>query len=318
MSGADRSSTSDLSGTMVSMDAEELRRVRARGREIVLDLLGVEPDVSALIDAADGCLGVERSRRCVDLVRDMALSQRHRGLSAMAALVMGTRELGVGWWSRPREDPIRSRPRQPAAVTPDQRLAAHSVDSRDWSSPVVELGWWIADDVAEAQWGPLVDEVDLNDPRGVDRVRHIPADAVPGQRVTVSFDPGSVIDAVVEVRDEGVLGTRLVDDVRFSAPAELDWAWAVSIAPPGPFPLAGDSPMTYGAAVDPQEADRLRGEASSWGWPQYDLGPPWRTRADLCAALARLGWPWLNGLARSHEWEKAARRLLDGDGFEAT
>jgi hypothetical protein len=293
------------------MDARQRETTRAAARATVRDHLGIGPDLEALLDSARACLGIDRLDRCVELVRGMRLSQRYHGLSAMAALVSGTKELGEGWWVRPHEDPVGRPERTSARETPDQRLASASPsEQRVWTPAMVELSWWIADDAAVAAWGPLVDDVDLNDPRGLDRIR-LPASAEIGQRLMARFDPGGVIDVIVEARDDGALGSRLVDETRHSTPAEVDWAWAVALPPPGPFPLPGDSPQVYGSAVDRGEAERLREEALSFGWLPNEVGPRWETRQDLCSALARLGWPWLDGSAASQAWERAASNLLD-------
>ena len=69
------------------------------------------------------------------------------------------------------------------------------------------MGCWIADDVAVDLWGPLTDEVDLNDPRGIDRVC-LPPEAVAGQQLVAHFDAGGVLDVVVEKRSGGALGSR--------------------------------------------------------------------------------------------------------------
>lgn len=159
-------------------------------------------------------------------------------------------------------------------------------------------------------WGPLVDEVDLNDPRGVDRVA-APPGASEGQRFAAHFDVGGVVEVIVEQRDGRTLGTRL-GPTHHSTPAEADWAWGVACQPPGPFPVPGDIPDPYAEAVDPQLANELRDEASRLGWDLMWLGPVWRTRGDLCEALAKLDWPWLDGHATSLQWRKLMERAIDG------
>ncbi len=285
---------------------------RARGRALLLEHLGFEePTVSSLLGAADGVLGRERAVRCVELVQRMQPTQRYQGLSSLAALVMGTRELGSDWWTVPHRDPV-TRLHREGPITPDQRLAAGpSPDEPAWRSPILELGHWIADDAAVAAWGPLVDEVDLNDPNAIDRIRNLPADAKVRQRLTAHFDAGGVVDAVVEEREGGVLGTRLVGQSRYSTPAEVEWAWGVALRAPGPFPLPDDPESLYGSAVEPAGAERLRAEALGFGWSPDDVGPPWTTRGDVCAALARLDWPWLDGAAATSQWGREAAELVD-------
>jgi hypothetical protein len=197
--------------------------------------------------------------------------------------------------------------------TPDELLfQADSVGAGSWPPTLVEIGWWIADDVAVDLWGPLIDEVDLNDPRGVDRVR-LPPEAVAGQQFVAHFDAGGVVDVVVEARAGGTLGSRLGAD-RSSLPADVNWAWGVACKPPGPFPLPGDEPDPYSVAVDLDAAQRLRSEAEERGLTVDALGSSWRTRGDVCAALARLGWPWLEGDARSFDWRRRVDALIDGPG----
>jgi hypothetical protein len=243
----------------------------------------------------------------------MRLSQRYQGLSALAALVAGTRELGLDWWTRPHQEAVAARTTGHGLMTPDRRLDNAAVSEQtNWPATVVELSSWVADDVAVAAWGPLVDDIDLNDPRDTDRIREIPAGAQVGQRLAARFDVGGVVEAIVERRDGGELGTRLVNPTRYSTPAEVDWAWAVALPPPGPFPLPGDPSDLYEAAVDAHDAERLRSCALALGWPPAEVGSSWLTRGDVCAALARLGWPWLKGGAQSHEWVREATALLDG------
>lgn len=289
------------------MDAEQLERTRSAGRALVRQHLRFEPELPALLDAAEACLGSDRLDRCLELIRVMPLSQRYQGLSALASLVAGTRVLGHEWWIQPHQEPVAARGTRKELTAPDQLLDnAALAEQRDWPATVVELGSWIADDVAVAAWGPLVDDIDLNDPRDIDRIRIDPSDAQVGQRLTARFDVGGVVEAIVERRDGGELGTRLSDETRYSAPAEVDWAWAVAVPPPGPFPLPGDAPDVYDSVVDP-----LRTRALELGWAPADVGSSWRTRGDVCSALARLGWPWLDGTARSHEWERAVTALVD-------
>lgn len=290
-------------------EADRFADTRAAGRAILAEHLGLDAvTVPSLLDLARATLGKKRSDRCVELARGFRLTQRYQGLSAIASLVAVTLHLGEEWWSRPHRDPVTS-PLDDAGPTPDEHLTeAASIDAGTWPPPLVEIGWRTADDVAVDLWGPLIDEVDLNDPRGFDRVQ-LPAEAVAGQRFVAHFDAGGVVDVVVEPRG-ATLGSRLGEH-RYAVPAEVDWAWGVACKPPGPFPLPGDEPDPYQAVVDTDAVQALRNEAKERGWTDDELGPIWRTRGEVCAALARLDWPWLEGDTKSYEWRKRVEALVD-------
>mgnify|MGYP000284685890 CR=1 FL=1 len=129
------------------------------------------------------------------------------------------------------------------------------------------------------------------------------------QRFVAHFDAGGVVDVVVEPRG-ATLGSRLGEH-RYAVPAEVDWAWGVACKPPGPFPLPGDEPDPYQAVVDTDAVQALRNEAKERGWTDDELGPIWRTRGEVCAALARLDWPWLEGDTKSYKWRKRVEALVD-------
>jgi hypothetical protein len=285
---------------------------RTSWRAIVAEHLGLaQPTVPGLIESASVQLGTTRADRSVGRVRHMRRTQRYRGLSALAALVVGTRQLGQEWWSSPHGSPVTPRRHTDRAVTPDEHLAAAAgSDERSWLPIVVELGHWIADDVAVAMWGPLIAEVDLNDPRSTDRIKDLPADLPVGSVVTAWFDTGGVVDAVIEQRD-GALGSQLVaESSRYSPPAEVDWGWAV--ARPrrarSPFPAMAQTPTTPSLT---RRRPALLRMGRQLDVADQGLGLPWRTRGDTCAALARLDWPWLRD-TRVLEWVRAVEALIDG------
>ena len=153
---------------------------------------------------------------------------------------MGTRELGVGVVvaspPRPGDTGCTGRGRSPP--TSGWRRSRRRREP-SWHSAILDLGNWIADDAAVAAWGPLVDEVDLNDPNAIDRIQNLPSDAEVGKRVTAHFDAGGVVDAVVEEREGGVLGTRLVGKSRYSTPADVNWGWGVALRRARAVPAAG-------------------------------------------------------------------------------
>jgi len=288
------------------------QETRTRGRAILAVHLGIdEPTVPVLLAMAREVLGPDRAQRCVEHARQIKLTRRYHGLAAIASLIAGTRQLGQTWWSRTHVPPVDSTNAPARQLAPDERLASSTSVDGMWPPTLIELGYWVADDAAVAPRGPLVDEVDLNDPRAIDRIRRLPADVAVGDRLTAHFDAGGVVDAVVEERDGGVLGTRLDGESRYSVPAEVDWAWAVALPPPGPFPLPGDEADPYVMAIDGREARDLRAEAQRLGWQESDLGPTWTTRGDVCAALAHLDWPWLDGGAETFEWTRRMEALVD-------
>ncbi|MFD0665050.1 hypothetical protein [Thermocatellispora tengchongensis] len=175
------------------------------------------PTVATLARESERALGAERTRRCLDLVRWAPLTRRSAELAALAGLLIGTRELGTGWWERSRGGKL---------PPPDEVV---------WSSTAIEpwvdltvlemLAAWIADDSADARWGGAVGSVDLNSWQAEDRVR-LPAGVKPGERLVVSFDAGGRLDAVVVRRADDGLGSNLdFSSLRYSRPAEAQWSW---------------------------------------------------------------------------------------------
>ena len=294
------------------MPSERYAEPRARGRALVLEHLGLdEPTVPALLSVADDVLGAERVARCVELIQDMRFTQRYQGLAALASLVVGTRELGADWWTLPHRDPV-TRLHRDGPITPDQRLVEVPPPAEpSWHSAILDLGHWISDDAAVAAWGPARRR---GRPERPERHRPHPEPAPRcggwkagdgplrrgwrgrrGGRGAGGRRPRHPVGGQVPVLDAG---RRQLGLGRRSAA-------------PGPFPLPGDPESVYGAAVDPERAEKLRAEALAFGWAADDVGAPWVTRGDVCAALARLDWPWLEGDGKSHEWAKATEELID-------
>ncbi|GAA5079788.1 plasmid stability protein [Thermocatellispora tengchongensis] len=277
---------------------------RNQARQLIRDLLGEErPTVATLARESERALGAERTRRCLDLVRWAPLTRRSAELAALAGLLIGTRELGTGWWERSRGGKL---------PPPDEVV---------WSSTAIEpwvdltvlemLAAWIADDSADARWGGAVGSVDLNSWQAEDRVR-LPAGVKPGERLVVSFDAGGRLDAVVVRRADDGLGSNLdFSSLRYSRPAEAQWSWGVA-AGLGPHPLEGEDPDPYAAQVDRSSADTLRSWALRHGATVEQTGDPWRRKGEVVAAIERVDWMWRSG--EWFAWWRAVSALVDGDG----
>lgn len=153
------------------MVQEDAKDASAEGRRLVRALLDVDPlTVDALLTVAHDVLGPERAEHCVTLVRAGRLTRRSHLLAEVAAVVVGTRHLGVGWWARPHRR--ADRPGEWQEGPPPDEVLVRGVAPRRWrSASVLEvLAWWSADDVADALWGPPIDFVDLNSTRSTDRI----------------------------------------------------------------------------------------------------------------------------------------------------
>lgn len=178
-----------------------------------------------------------------------------------------------------------------------------------------EYSYLIADAVAE----PAVDFVDLNSSVAADGLR-MPDDARPGRAYPMSFDPGGLLDAEVIQHPDGTLGYRLdLETVRFSAPAEIDWAvgilWQdrVVLLPGEQAGTAGD-PLAKAIGNDLAETvDILRARARDHGVGE-GTRERWSTLRDLDNARGLIsraagGNDWL--------WSCAAAAILDGEAEEA-
>ncbi|MGW4665112.1 hypothetical protein [Streptosporangium sandarakinum] len=275
---------------------------RTEARRLVTSLLGTErPQAGALLREAEAALGAGRVEHCVELARGAPLTRRSTELSAVAALLVGTRDLGEEWWRRPRGDKL------PA---PDEALAAATAIDPWTDLTVLEmLAAWIADDAADEVWGPPAASADLNSWQAEDRVG-LPPDAEPGRRLVVAFDAGGRLDALVVRRPDGELGSNLdFASLRYSRPAEAQWSWGVA-AGLGPHRLEED-PDPYAEPVDDAAARTLRAWALDNGASAGQVGEPWRTRGDVVAAVDRVDWMWRSG--EWFAWWRAVSALVDGD-----
>jgi hypothetical protein len=276
---------------------------RNEARRLVRSMLGVDrPTADGLLGEVRTVLGDDRTDRCAGLVRAAPLTRRSAELAALAGLLIGTRELGAGWWGRERGGKL---PR------PDEMLVS-PVAIEPWTDLTVleTLAAWIADDAADAEWGPAVGAADLNSWQAEDRVE-LPPGTAPGRRLVVSFDSGGRLDAVVVRRRDGELGSNLdFASLRYSRPAELQWSWGVA-AGLGPHPVSDEHPDPYDVSVDGSAADALRSWALRHGATQAQVGEAWRVRGDVIAAIERVDWMWRSG--EWFGWWRAVSALVDGD-----
>lgn len=223
-------SLSDDPGYVGAVEADDSAVKKARAASHVRDVLGIEPTADALLARLASQLGPSEIGPILEGIRHSSPDRREYAVAGVAAASLAMDHLGSGWWTTRRHrfnlaelpeddgspaDLIRSRPRlrQPGETGP-------------WIDPPAEvLGYWAEDDVADHLWGQPVAYVDMNSSQPVDRVP-APASARVGDRLVLTFDPGSRIDAVVERRLDGTLGTRLdMNSLRSSPPADLWWNW---------------------------------------------------------------------------------------------
>ncbi|MEU9884158.1 hypothetical protein AB0M95_04290 [Sphaerisporangium sp. NPDC051017] len=276
---------------------------RTQARRLIHDLLGEDhPAAASLLAAARDALGDDRAARCAGLAQGAPLTRRSSELAAIAGLLVGTGVLGAGWWSSGRGGKI------PA---PDEVLASGTAIEPWTDLTVLEmLAAWIADDAADAAWGPPVGSVDLNSWQAEDRVEP-PLDATAGTRIVAAFDAGGRVDAVVVERPDGSLGSNLdFSSLRYAGPAEAQWSWGVA-AGLGPHPLPGEDPDPYAVTVDQRVAETLRRWALRHGATLEQIGPWWQAKGDVIAAVERADWMWRSG--EWFAWWRAASALVGGD-----
>jgi len=278
---------------------------RTEARRVVRNLLGEEhPTADALIADARPVIGEERADRCFGLALGASLTRRSAELAAIAALLVGTRELGAEWWTRPRDGKV------PA---PDEVLRT-AVAIEPWTdlTALEMLAAWVADDAADTLWGRPVAEVDLNSWQAEDRFE-LPAGVRPGQRLVVHFDAGGRLDAVVTRRPDEDLGSNLdFQSLRYSRPAEALWSWGVA-AGLGPHRLPGEDPDPYAKPVEERAARILRDWALRHGAGPDRLGERWETVGDVVAAIERVDWMWRSG--EWFGWWRGVSALVDDSAY---
>lgn len=278
---------------------------RTEARRVVRNLLGEDhPTADALIAAVRPVIGDERCDRCVGLALGASLTRRSAELAALAALLVGTRELGEQWWTRPRGGKL------PA---PDEVLHT-AVAIEPWTdlTALEMLAAWVSDDAADELWGRPVAQVDLNSWQAEDRFG-LPPGVRPGQRLVVHFDAGGRLDAVVTRRSDDNLGSNLdFHSLRYSRPAEAQWSWGVA-AGLGPHRLPGEKPDPYARRVDAYAARVLRAWALRHGVTDQQLGERWETVGDVVAAIERVDWMWRSG--EWFGWWRGASALVDDSAY---
>ncbi|NUW31043.1 hypothetical protein HTZ77_06360 [Nonomuraea sp. SMC257] len=278
---------------------------RTEARRVVSNLLGAErPTAEALVADARAELGDERTGRCLDLALGAGLTRRSAELAAVAALLVGTRDLGAQWWGRPRG----------GKLPPPDEVLGTAVAIEPWTdlTALEMLAAWMADDAADAVWGPPVAEVDLNSWQAEDRF-DLPGGVRPGDRLVVHFDAGGRLDAVVTRRPDDELGSNLdFQSLRYSRPAEAQWSWGVA-AGLGPHRLPGEDPDPYAREVDADAARILRDWAVRHGATLEQAGEPWRTVGDVVAAIERADWMWRSG--EWFGWWRGASALVDDSAY---
>ncbi len=255
----------------------------------------------ALFDLAGDVLGGSRAARSLELARLAPLTRRWVVTWAIASLIIGTRALGLDWWSRHHED-LGADGTWLDRGTPDALLTAGHAPGpgkEDGRSCLALLGNWIADDAADSLWGRPIDFVDLNDYRGDDRVR-LPPGAKPGDRFVASWDPGGRVLVDIVYRDgaadpeaekkglrRGPVGSTL-GKAEYHDAYEAGWAWSVATHT-GPIRLPGEPVRgpgdPFAVPIDPGVAARLHKWAIDHGAAADELGGMWRTKGDVVAMI---------------------------------
>jgi len=301
---------------------------RGKAAEQARVVLGIHDlGTTALFHLADAILDPRRSARCLELVRLVRLTRRCDATSAVAELIVGTRDLGIDWWSRVHQE-MTGPGRWVGRGTPDELLATAPGSASEAEMRLNRLGDWASDDAADAKWGRPIDFVDLNESGADDRL-HLPDGITERDRVVASFDPGSRVWAAIVRRDkpdeaaqdrEGYrrngLGSVLAEH-EFINVAEIGRAYAIATNT-GPIYLpdetAGGHGDPFADLVQPEAAERLR----SWALKHdKEIAEQcrWLTRGDVWSACFRLGLPY----SRTGEWwsfERAATAVVDGEGAE--
>lgn len=265
-----------------------LSETRSRASADIRRQLGLEDLTSArLLDLSRAELGDDRTERLLGLARAVPLTSRAQALASIAALIVGTRQLGIRWWGQGID--------RLGGISPDDAVAALiQPDLLDRLAKLVE------DNAADETWGVSIGFVDLND-AGIDDRVALPVDARIDSEYVAAFDPGCRVVVTVVNRSEpptanqissgtrrGPLGSRLGETL-FHPTADAEWAWAVA-TDTGPILLPGEvnGRDPFSAKVEPEMARFLTDWALTHGVSETDAGVPWITKADLWAARCRL------------------------------
>jgi hypothetical protein len=205
---------------------------RAESAKTVRGVLGIEPTFDALMVRVGTQITAAELAAVIAAVERTPPHRQPYAIAAVAAASLAMDMLGHDWWqqARTRSDNAGGQAVcSPASlVRSDSQFGWICDHPRSGGVGAVEvLGEWAGDDVADHLWGPAVGFVDMNDSNPVDRFP-APANALPGDRLLLSFDPGCRIAAVVERRDDGTLGTRLDGELPFAPPTDLWWHWVTA------------------------------------------------------------------------------------------
>lgn len=229
---------------LVNADRSSVTASAAQG---VRDALGIEPTVDALLGRLSLQVGPQEVDAVVAVVRRGPVDRRRYSLAGVAAASLAMDYFGAGWWHETRSRTgLTNAPADncPPATLLRSEYEIGSPSARAMSPwPGAELvGLWAADDVADHLWGPPVDYVDLNSMQPVDRVP-APENSRPGDRILLAWDPGCRIEAVIEDRGGGKLGTMLDGELRYSPPVDLLWDWSTATEN-DQHRLPGEPPLT--------------------------------------------------------------------------
>jgi hypothetical protein len=283
----------------------DLDRTRRYSTGEVKRLLGIlEPTTDRLFAKARAVLGQDRAKRCLDLAKLSPLSRRWVATSAVAALVVGTGELGPDWWARGHEE-LGEDHKWVQKGIPDVLLnyGHGDAETEDGGSCLAQLGDWVADDAADKTWGRPIDRVDMSRPIADGRVG-LPDGASAGDRLTAIFAPGGrvwveVIDLNAEPDGDGPpraagrarLVSRLAER-NYHDVAIVRSAWTMANST-GPIRLPGETPGRnsdpFSDTIDADSSRRLYDWAKANAITPRELSGPWRTKDALWSARLKLG-----------------------------
>lgn len=203
--------------------------IRAQAAQDVREALGIEPATEALFARIAHQLGADEMGGVIEAVWQGRADRRHYSLASIAAASLAIDHLGAAWWHEARVRTGRT------GVRPDDRSPATLLRSPECRADMTNaeiLGLWAGDDVADHLWGPPVAFVDLHWAEPINRFP-LPKHAQPGDRLSVAWDPGCRVEAVVEVQESGELGSRLAleGELLYAPPCDLWWNWVTATKP---------------------------------------------------------------------------------------
>ncbi|EWM11680.1 hypothetical protein [Kutzneria sp. 744] len=179
--------------------------------EFIRTTLGIEPTVEALFERLGRDLGgdeVERLR---------ILATQYGRISPLASVVVALDRLGVDWWNRPRIGSEVTRTKEDGASPAKLIQGDETLDA---------LWIWAVEDVADDEWPPAVGFVDAYIRRHVLEAP-APPNTNPGDEVTISWDAGCRVLAVVVERD-GRLGIDTRSELLYSVAVDAEENWRIA------------------------------------------------------------------------------------------